>query len=440
MTEPRVLIIGAGLAGLSASITLAEEGLSTLVVDQAPTPGGNIHRQPIEGVKPVDLSTEQTRRWQRILAQLKNAQDRIELRYDTRFAGLDYRGDALICSLSGESSEIVKPSGLIIATGAVERVQPRPGWTLPGVMTAGAIQTSLKASGLAPPGKTVLAGSGPLLLAVGAQLSRAGNPPLAIVEAGRPFSRPYRALRLPLSYLREALQYLAILAIARVPVFSGSHIKNIIRNDKDGQLRISFATSSGKTRSITADILGLHDGLHTNDYGIDETAEIPIRKTGDCREILGARAAELDGCRIGKEVAGILTGEATVLTSNRSIELHRRAQITISELYSHDGLNRLGGVADDTVICRCENRTLADLRSLSSPTLREARLVARFAMGPCQGRFCAEWVQHLLNHDQSRSDHGLSGQRWPVLPVSVRSIVNAKDSSNFQTETKERLS
>ncbi|MCP4073252.1 MAG: FAD-binding protein, partial [Hyphomicrobiales bacterium] len=124
MTEPRVLIIGAGLAGLSASITLAEEGLSTLVVDQAPAPGGNIHRQPIEGVKPVDLSKEQTRRWQRILAQLKNAQDKIKLRYNTRFAGLDYRGDALICNLSGESSEIVKPSGLIIATGAVERVQP----------------------------------------------------------------------------------------------------------------------------------------------------------------------------------------------------------------------------------------------------------------------------------------------------------------------------
>ncbi len=440
MTEPRVLIIGAGLAGLSASIALADEGLSTLVVDQASAPGGNIHRQPIDGVKAVNLPNEQTRRWQRILAQLENAQDKIEFRYNTRFAGLDYKGDALIYNLSDESSEIVKPSGLIIATGAVERVQPRPGWTLPGVMTAGAIQTSLKTSGLAPKGNTVLAGSGPLLSAIGSQLCRAGNPPLAIIEAGRPFSRPYHALRLPFSYLCEALQYLAALAIARVPVYSGAHIKNIIRNDKDGQLRISFTTSSGKTRSISADILGLHDGLRTNDYGIDEAAEIPIRKTGDCREILGARAAELDGYRTGREVAGILAGRAAVLTANRSIELHRRAQITISELYSHDGLNRLSGMADDTVICRCENRTLADLRSLSSPTLREARLVARFAMGPCQGRFCAEWVQHLLPHNQSRSDHDLSGQRWPVLPVSVRSIINAKDSSNIQPETKERLS
>ncbi len=440
MAEPRVVVVGAGLAGLSASIALAEKGISTLVVDQASAPGGNIHRQPNKGAKAIKLPKQQTRRWQRVSARLNNAQERIEIRCNTRFAGLDYKGEALISGLQGEKSEIIKPSALIMATGAVERVQPRPGWTLPGVMTAGAIQTSLKATGLAPRGNIALAGSGPLLLAVGAQLAKAGNPPLAIIEAGRPFHRPNQALRLPVSYIREAIGYLKTLMIARVPIYTAAHIVDIGDTENSGQLDISFITSSGKFRSIIADNLGLHDGLRPNDYGIAKRANIPIGKTGDCREVLGASAAELDGWCTGMEIAHVLGGKAATSTGNPAIEKHRRAQSAVSRIYAHDGLERLARMPGDTIICRCENRTLSDLRALSNPTLRETRLVARFAMGPCQGRFCGDWVQHLLKHVSPRSNHDLSRQRWPVLPVSVRSIVEAEPPYNFQSKAKEPLS
>ena len=64
---------------------------------------------------------------------------------------------------------------MILATGALERPFPIPGWTLPGVMTAGAAQTMLKSSGLVPDGQTVIAGQGPLLWLLAAQILRLGG-------------------------------------------------------------------------------------------------------------------------------------------------------------------------------------------------------------------------------------------------------------------------
>ena len=71
---------------------------------------------------------------------------------------------------------------ILLATGALERPVPIPGWTLPGVMTAGAAQILLKSAGLVPEGRVVLAGQGPLLYLVAAQLARAGAAPAALFE------------------------------------------------------------------------------------------------------------------------------------------------------------------------------------------------------------------------------------------------------------------
>ncbi len=77
---------------------------------------------------------------------------------------------------------MIEAGRVIIATGSQERPFPIPGWTLPGVMTAGAAQTALKAQGLVASGRTVLAGGGPLLWLLAAQTLRAGGKIDAILD------------------------------------------------------------------------------------------------------------------------------------------------------------------------------------------------------------------------------------------------------------------
>src|SRR4029079_13051390 len=78
--------------------------------------------------------------------------------------------------------DLIQARRVIIATGSLERPFPIPGWTLPGVMTAGAAQTALKAQGLVPTGRTVMAGAGPRRWLLAPQLLRAGTKIEAVLD------------------------------------------------------------------------------------------------------------------------------------------------------------------------------------------------------------------------------------------------------------------
>ncbi len=84
-------------------------------------------------------------------------------------------------SLDGKA-RLIGAGQVILATGAQERPFPIPGWTLPGVMTAGAAQIALKSSGLVPSGRIVLAGCGPLLYLLAGQLAAAGANIVAVLR------------------------------------------------------------------------------------------------------------------------------------------------------------------------------------------------------------------------------------------------------------------
>lgn len=417
MPDAPVLIVGAGVAGLSAAAALAEAGLSSVVADQASRPGGMIHRQPLPGVLAPVLAGPHRRAWADLMDRVRHHKTAIRIRAECRFAGIDHTGTAL---LAGAQGAFLKPCALILATGASERVLPRPGWTLPGVRTAGSIQIHLKTTGEAPARRILLAGSGPLLYAIGAQLARAGTPPVAIVEAGRPFSGGLSALTLPAAYLAEALGYMATLLRHRVPILTGAEVERI-EPSGDG-LSVKVAGRSGP-RSFSADILGLHDGIRRNDH-CATNAPIPIVSAGDCREALGARAAGVDGTYAGSVVAARLLGQPEP-HKPEGIARERRAQTMLTRIFRRDEAACLAKLSVETVICRCENRTLADLRVIGdAPTAREVRLNGRFAMGACQGRFCGEWVARLLDPNSETTRIGAA--RWPMRPIPVADILDAE--------------
>jgi D-hydroxyproline dehydrogenase subunit alpha len=427
MADAPVVVVGAGPAGLRAAIELARAGVRVILADQSPGIGGAVYAR-LRSAATGKASGPQ-REMDALRAAFGAQAQRIELRCETAFAGIDSTGAAL---LTGKGGELLRPRALVLATGARELVRPRPGWTHPQVTTAGAVQVALKTGGAAPSGRIVLAGTGPLLYAIGAQLVEAGTPPVAIIEAGRPYAHPVAALGLPRAVIREAAGYMLTLGRARVPLLFGTRLLRI--EDAGGEMRLE-TSHTGRFGTILADHLALHDGIARNDYGLPDAAEIPIQRAGDCREVLGRWAAEEDGIRAARAIIAQL-GVKAPHPAPRSLARHRAAQRRLATLFALDG-PALAPPPDETVLCRCEGRTMADLRAAAEPgdTPRTLRLMGRFGMGPCQGRFCLDWVAEFAGPPFEIA--ALRGQRWPIRPVSIADIVNAPDRrpETNQTET-----
>ena len=153
-----VLVIGAGPAGMAAAARAAECGATVGIVDDNASFGGQIWR----GGENADAA-----RWAGSLRD-----ERVTKLFQTRV--FDQPENGVLLAESADDLCELRYKNLILATGARERFLPFPGWTLPNVMGAGGLQAMVK-SGLPIRGKrVVVAGTGPLLLAVAAYLRKSG--------------------------------------------------------------------------------------------------------------------------------------------------------------------------------------------------------------------------------------------------------------------------
>jgi NADPH-dependent 2,4-dienoyl-CoA reductase/sulfur reductase-like enzyme len=217
-----IAIIGAGPAGLAASISAVEAGCKVVLVDEATMPGGQIYRQPPPSLNVQKVGTEQEiARKQALLSDFERVRSNVDYRPQTTAHSL-YAGPEL--QLADEkTSERLRPDAVIIATGVSERCVPLPGWTLPGVFYAGGAQALLKANGVLPGKKVAVSGVGALPLAVGAQLSRAGVE-VAVVALFHPLRQMAKdplGLFAGRKIVLEGLQYRRWLREAGVPVLEG---------------------------------------------------------------------------------------------------------------------------------------------------------------------------------------------------------------------------
>ena len=401
-----VLIIGAGPAGIAAAIAARKAGAKTGVVDDNPAAGGQIWR----GSVPQKWSTP-------------FADSGAELLPGSRIFDAPQKG--LLMARTPESFAGLHYEKLILATGARELFLPFPGWTLPNVMGAGGLQAMVK-GGLNIAGKrVVVAGSGPLLIAVAASLLKHGAKVRAIVEQASLSSQTHFAAEV-IRQPAKAWQGARFLwALRQVPILRGLYP---VRAEGDGRVQCITFNNGAKIdcdylacgfglvpNTELAGLLGCH--MNADFVAVDEAQQTSIEGVYAAGELTGIGGLEKSLVE-GEIAAHRATGN---LAAARSLGAQRRAahkfQRTMDSAFAlRPELFRLA--EETTKICRCEDVPLCAISSCNS--WREAKLHTRCGMGPCQGRICGP----ILRGVKGWRDEGV---RPPIFPVDVAALAHAND-------------
>ena len=451
-SEYDVAVIGAGPAGLAAATVAGKAGLSTVLFDEQPTPGGQIYRAIT--TTPLQRGVLGDDYWAG--AKLVDA---------FHGSGAQHMPGATVWNLSrdrelgvsiGGQARMIQAQRVIIATGALERPFPIPGWTLPGVMTAGAAQTLLKSSGMAAQGHVVLAGCGPLLWLLAWQYLNAGAKIAALLDT-TPSANRMAALRHILPFLTSP--YLAkglrLLREVRRTVRVIGNVVELKAQGKDRVRGVSYRTAGGEEHIEPCDVLLLHQGVVPNvnlamSVGIEHrwdevqlcwspvldgdfaTSVDGIAIAGDGAGIAGAGAARERGrvaafAAVKALRAGAALPAGEEAAARQALAREERGRRFLDLLYKPAPQFRVP--SGDTIVCRCEEVTaqqIVDTVALGCSGPNQMKSFLRSGMGPCQGRLCGLTVTELMAKARgvSAQEIGYYRLRPPVKPITLAELAH----------------
>ncbi len=460
-----LLIIGAGPAGMSAAIEARRHGLSVLVLDEQPSPGGQIYRN-IRESDPQRLA---------ILGADYSAGRSLADEFIACGAG--YVSGAAVWQVAEQCqvhyliegrAVVAQARRLLIATGAYERPMPVPGWTLPGVMSAGAGQILLKSASLLPAGPVVLAGCGPLLYLLAVQYLKAGIQLSALVDTAqrRDILQAWRNIPKALLGWRDLLKGLLLLAklrLAKLPHYRGA---SALRIEGTEYAEAFCFSSAGKAYRLPANLVLLHQGVVPNtqiSWSIrlahqwcdeqlcwraerdpwGETSQAGVFIAGDGGAIGGALAAQEQGRLVALAVAHQLQQwddarrDLLARPHQRALGRLLAARPLIDALYRPRAENRIP--QDEVIVCRCEEVTAGQLRAavrLGCLGPSQAKTFNRCGMGPCQGRLCGLSVTEVIAEQRqvSPSQVGYYRVRPPLKPITLAQLAS-QSSHELNPET-----
>jgi NADPH-dependent 2,4-dienoyl-CoA reductase/sulfur reductase-like enzyme len=422
-----IVVIGGGPAGLAAACTAAEGGSQVMLVDDTPWLGGQIWRG-----EQANPSIPEAQNW---LDRFRKCG--AKLLESTSVIAAPEPG-ALLAERDAAPFEI-HWKRLILATGARELFLPFPGWTLPGVMGPGGMYALVKHGWPVEGRRVVVAGSGPLLLAVADGLRRHGARVVSVLEQ----APRGRVIRFGLGLWRHpAKLWQAVRIRARlkgVPYRCGAWA---IRAEGKEQLERAWFTDGRRTWKEDCDFLACGFGLVPNVelplllgcevadgfVRVDEwqaTSVGDVYCAGELTGITGADCALVEG-QIAGYAATDHRDKAAPLRSERA-SWHRFRAALAQAFALRSELKSLA--TDDTLVCRCEDVTFGNMAKYGN--WREAKLQSRCGMGACQGRVCGAAAKVLLGWQPE-------SVRPPVLPAKVRSLVS--EDSGQKTEDSKGIS
>ena len=462
-----VAVIGGGPAGQAAAQATLAAGLTTVMVDEQMRPGGQILRQPPIAYGVVGwMRGRLYRPLRRLLAQTETHEE-LTWMGGTSVAGMWPKDDGFVLHLSGTHGGALHARRVLIAAGCYDMPVAMPGWTLPGVMSAGGVQTLIKAQQVRAGERFVLFGTHPLQLLVAQQLVAAGAQVAAVlfaqsrtamIRAALPHMSGAFATPGP---LLAAFGAMVALRRAGVPVIYGAAAQRLgadetgqalgwIEYEREGQIyRIAcdsaaqcfgFLPQSDLPRQVGAQVCWAEPagGWATACDSWQRSTVPGLYVAGETTGVAGAELAMVEGSIAGLAMAvdSVRIAPASALTD------HRRLLARVGRLRGFAALLRavadpngyLPRPDDDTLLCRCEDVSFAavqaatgEIAALATPTASAVKQRCRIGMGLCQGRSCEHSLIRHLAGANGCSPNALATwrTRFPVRPLPIDEVIGA---------------
>ena len=455
-----LVVLGAGPAGVAAANVASKEGAEVVIIDENSSAGGQIYRAPPNEFQPQNsFKSDEFREGEKQRNILENSN--LTALFKHRVWSVS--SDLVVSTVGPNGLSSWHARSLIIANGALERIIPFPGWTIPGVIGLAASTILLKSQYVLPGQSTVVAGCGPLLIAVANGIIKSGGKVSAIIDLNsksdwikafpRLLSRP--------DQLFKGMSWFANIMKAGIKIYGGHAVTNT--KQVDNVLRISIAPinsagsilDSKNQKIVEGDCLAIGHGLfpsteitrllkakHIYDplkggwvplIDDDFRSSIPgVYIAGDATGISGAFSAVQKG-----RIAGMAAVRDLNVMSSQKYKAKIKSELIILKKNENFGKaavrlmkfrpELIQTITSETIVCRCEDVFRSEIDEAiesGARDLNQLKAWTRCGMGPCQGRTCSEAIEAILASKVGSRE--LAGQwtgRTPLRPVPIEQII-----------------
>ena len=455
-----IVVLGAGPAGVAAAQAASQEGAKVVIIDENSSAGGQIYRAPPNEFKPLNsFKSPEFQEGENQRKILSNSN--VKTLFHHRVWSIS--SELVISTIGPNGLSSFHPKSIILANGELERIIPFPGWTLPGVIGLAASTILLKSQYVLPGQSTIVAGCGPLLIAVAYGIIKSGGKVSAIIDLNGQLDwmKVFPKLLSRPDQLLKGMNWIATIKKAGVKQYNRYSVTSARKVGSILRISIAPINSAGlilgtkKQKLVEGECLAIGHGLlpsteitrllnakHVYDKlkggwvpVIDNYFRSSISGVyiaGDATGISGAYSAVQKG-----KIAGLTALRDLKMMSQQNYEakiITERNKLKKNENFGKAAVSLMSLkpeliniITPETIVCRCEDVSRLEIDEAISSVARDMNQLkawTRCGMGPCQGRTCSDAIEAILASKLGCRE--LAGQwtgRTPLRPIPIEKII-----------------